>query len=192
MLRCSPQKCTMGQYFSQPFPKPGGRNVLTLLCRCARAVTTTIPSQGKPPDRRAGLTARNHLGGFGWSCHVLEVDLCWRRGEGMLWIIFKHQGPVKRQSIDSNDAHWLSKGFHYNYVDARFWNAILWSTWLFIRFRATLAKMHFYLKVHQRTWKKMNCNHPIAIGRFVNIVGGPTFCATKSVGQPTFSKWQKT
>ena len=32
MFRCSFQNCTMKQYFSQPFPKPG-RNVFTLLCK---------------------------------------------------------------------------------------------------------------------------------------------------------------
>ena len=30
MFHCQPQNCTMAQYFSQPFPKPG-RNVFTLL-----------------------------------------------------------------------------------------------------------------------------------------------------------------
>ena len=31
MFCCPPQNCTVAQYFSQPFPKPG-RNVFTLLC----------------------------------------------------------------------------------------------------------------------------------------------------------------
>ena len=48
MFFCQPPKCTMAQYFSQPFPKPG-RNVFTLLC--ILFVCPPLQPRGPPRSR---------------------------------------------------------------------------------------------------------------------------------------------
>ena len=62
MFRCHPQKCTMAQYFSQPFPKPG-RNVFTLLCTQNHRVFLFLSCflNRFPPSSFHSIASENYL-----------------------------------------------------------------------------------------------------------------------------------